>query len=797
MGIGDWVSGLFGSKNEERAKGYEVDSNAYEYGGRPGGAAEEAARLQGRSDEASAGMGAATRDAGAMYQQAYQDRANAQQARGMQMDAAGMARARAMGQVPSIAQMQADRQMQQAAAAQTSAAASARGPGALALAQQNAAGNTATAQGNIAGQAQIAAAQERLAAEQAYAQQSGAIRGQDYAGQGLSFQGAGQQQQFALGLGNQALGWSQQQQAVNQAQLAAQQNREAQKSANALGAQGINAGVGGQNASMDQQNAMGVMGMAQSAAGTIAGAVSDRNAKITAGDVVAATWGKGTTPSAADQAAAQTAVDAAGTKREMPIFTDPSAEDRQNAAGGGFMLGQQLGTAVYGGRAQGSLPSSVAAGMKSTGAAPKQENAKDEAKGKDASAKQAEAKSKLASILDEAGERYSKGAAQVDTSYHGGHGYAPPQLLSDMNAKIPAFGRPARAAYDFEKTANSPIAPVGGASFDVMSGGGMDVGATDAKHKAFGTRFATNPIAGTLLTSDMTAKTGATMPSDMTGKVPTMPSDMVGKTFSDERSKFRFGQPDAGGPPVLGLDDPGLRVSDEGRGYIAKDTANDLPKLSAGDVVAEQFKPKSAPKKAHGSAPRKMTDDELLRWGQSMLGSTRGQAEGQLGNGPAVRPDGSTMVSDKRAKAQAWDEGYAAATGDVQKMAQMDPARLKEAAGQRPIAAAFRDAKAQAWDEGNTANAARALKSEPYVYKPGMTPPEQAPGELNVGPMAQRMAADPVAGTAVVKQPNGLLAIDIPKYTKVLGAVAAGQQEQIDEQEAKLSRLAMMVGGKR
>jgi hypothetical protein len=37
-------------------------------------------------------------------------------------------------------------------------------------------------------------------------------------------------------------------------------------------------------------------------------------------------------------------------------------------------------------------------------------------------------------------------------------------------------------------------------------------------------------------------------------------------------------------------------------------------------------------------------------------------------------------------------------------------------------------------------------------------------------------------------------AIDIPKFTKVLGGVAADHQDQLDEQEAKLSFMARRLG---
>jgi hypothetical protein len=78
-------------------------------------------------------------------------------------------------------------------------------------------------------------------------------------------------------------------------------------------------------------------------------------------------------------------------------------------------------------------------------------------------------------------------------------------------------------------------------------------------------------------------------------------------------------------------------------------------------------------------------------------------------------------------------------------------------------------------------DAARAMHASSYAYRPEMTPPDQAPGEPNVGPMAQNMAANPVTATAVKRDPRtGLLMIDQSKMLKVLGGVAADQQDQID-----------------
>jgi hypothetical protein len=167
------------------------------------------------------------------YQHAAYAREQGQAARAAQAQAANMMMDRAAGRVPSIAQQQAQRDMNQATAAQASAAASARGPAALALAQQQAANNTANVQGNISGQAQINAANERMQAEQAAFGAQSAIRGQDYGAMGQEAQMAQSDAQLGLAsrnandaramgyeqMGHQAYGAEQQGKIATQGQL--------------------------------------------------------------------------------------------------------------------------------------------------------------------------------------------------------------------------------------------------------------------------------------------------------------------------------------------------------------------------------------------------------------------------------------------------------------------------------------------------------------------------------------------------------------------------------------------------
>lgn len=79
------------------------------------------------------------------------------------------------------------------------------------------------------------------------------------------------------------------------------------------------------------------------------------------------------------------------------------------------------------------------------------------------------------------------------------------------------------------------------------------------------------------------------------------------------------------------------------------------------------------------------------------------------------------------------------------------------------------------------AAANRALAPSAYEYKPQFTPEDQAPGEMNVGPMAQNMARNPLSATAVKELPDGLLAVDKDKALRLaLGSIGSLQQ-QIDQ----------------
>lgn len=229
------------------------------------------------SDEAAAKYGSTERDflnsAGGFYDEGRQDRANAGAARAQQMGMADLMAKRARGEVPSIAEMQAARDSARLAAEQSSIAAGARGPAALALAQQNAAFGSATGQSAISQQAQIAAAQERMQAEQNAFNAYGGVRGQDYQGQGLSYQAAGNQNQGALGFAD-----LENRVRTTAGQLGVQREQINQQSYD--NASNANAKVAQGNADTTKQYVMGAVNVGQGFIPKPGGAGSDINMKM-------------------------------------------------------------------------------------------------------------------------------------------------------------------------------------------------------------------------------------------------------------------------------------------------------------------------------------------------------------------------------------------------------------------------------------------------------------------------------------------------------------------------------------
>ena len=95
------------------------------------------------------------------------------------------------------------------------------------------------------------------------------------------------------------------------------------------------------------------------------------------------------------------------------------------------------------------------------------------------------------------------------------------------------------------------------------------------------------------------------------------------------------------------------------------------------------------------------------------------------------------------------------------------------------------------------ADAARSMRAVPYSYKDEYAQREgQAPGEVNVGPVAQEMEKSKVGATIVKPDPegSGMRVIDQPKMVKALGGIVADQQDQLDEMRSLMAR---RLGGRK
>lgn len=856
MGIGDWVSGIFDSKNKERATAPTVDKSNYYYGGNEQGAAEAANRYRMQGETGQMRLGEQVNYGGANYWEQMGGAARQQQA-----NVAGLMMARATGQVPSIAQQQADRQSGQLAAQQASAAASAQGPAALARAQRYAAANTAAGQSAISNQAQINAGNERLQAEQSAMGAFGAMRGQDMGAQ----QQQAQQSQFQAGLNQQQhaqndayqLGMTQAEMGVNNAQLAAGQNYEQQRAANSLGASGINAGVGGQNAAMNQQNSMAAVGLVQKVAGDIA-TVSDARTKIgyradggpvapgqpyvvgergpevivpqqagmvvpneafatmSPSDVAMSTWGSGPPADDAQRFAAQDAATKAATVRAVQASMGPGGVNEnpweRDVRRTSALSRSNPELVTKEDRATARRSRAILAGAKG-----EQDNAPaaEEKAAVASGTKVPEQKPTVGGMLKDSGSEMMQHASRVDTAYHPGQGYVPPNLIpiaSDARAKV-MLG-----------AAAPTFAGAGGML------GGNPMGELQA-HSDFATQFQGNP---------------------------------AGDVVSDERAK------DAG-PDVMPLYEPPgkeLHQSAEGHAFLSES-----PREANRPSLSGESKPSLAKAKAKSATSpgksRAMTPDEMLRWADAEQARMRSEHDARMAAGPSVSPGdlvsdigakSSMMMSDAAAKREAFVDGVNHANAfhegvnmPVPSYAQGEPkkdksepqggdksgrilanngllhlagsawnpaqipvavsslanayrhlsnsgeaapaqpsaptlpppdqmpvqerARLMGIAGAVPSDERAKDVFSQ---EASVAEANRSQAGSPYAYKPGFTPPEQRPGELNYGPMAQNMARSPIARTAVKENEDGLLMLDGNKLDKVQSTGIASLQRQID-----------------
>ncbi len=893
MGLGDFISGIFGSTNEFEAKAPELDKSAYQYGGTAGGADEAAGRYRGWADNAQNRLASQAQYGGADQSQANWDRAQAGNARqGQQTIADAMGR-RALGQTPSIAGMQAAEdsrrlqqgatdQMQRAQAAQMSASASARGPQAMALAQQNAANNvanahgtigreTAIAQQNISNQAQINAANERMQAEQAAMGGYSGIRGGDQSSEGLAAQRAqfdanlgANREQFNIAQQNQQrqandqyqLGMTNAEMGVRNAQMTGGMNYGAQSSANQMGAQNINAGVAGQNAQTNQQNSMGLISTAASVAGMVSDARSKKQYDFRA-DGGPVTPGK---PTVVGERGPEVIVP----QRDGVVI--PNHGDQP-----GVVWGDD-------GRAYANTEAGLAPLTEKprTMGGFRRDDASDQARVKrseqdkwsrEADAMMAGYKRSLgqgASVARDEGEidQPSAGPAQFLVDYmrqqgepEGGSlrlamraGGGPvaagqPYLVGERGPEVvstwgtgPAISREQVAQQQFRNMNEANLTEAGdrdAAARAPFSGGmavpgfspGMRMSAAEplerADRETVGLAKA-KEAEGLELTEEEERKAGgaqhrlkgsqkAQKPGGFSGAMTGL-GDSMGRTAASVDTGYHPGSAyvppqllpvrAAGGPVSAGTP----YVVGEGKGPEVMVPMQQISGPSSG----------GSPKGAFGQA----------------LGSGGGFGSGDSGGGAGSRVNmtaamggimgktGAPALSDDRSKLQkAFSDGMNHAqrvqdTGEVPEFPtylraskgaassgakQLETSNLGAITTRQMLPEGVIDARRDrskpiALTDTPLAGAARAQEGGPYAYKPEYTPPGEQPGTIHVGPRsAQQMARDPVASTTVVQRPDGMLALDQTKMTKLNGAINADQQKQIDGIGSMLAQLYRRV----
>lgn len=680
MGIGDWVSGVFGSENKAFANTPETDPNAYQYGGRAGYAQETADRYRSTAEQAQSRQGVTA------------DSLQADKSRASQQTMANAMKQRALGQTPSIAQMQADRQMQQAAAAQGSQAASARGAAGMALAQQGAANNIANAQGAISGQAQINAANERMQAEQAAFGAFGNMRGQDAQQAQFNAQMADAQRARNDAM---TMGMSQMENQVQTTQLGAQMNQQAQQAANQLGAASINAGVAGQNASMAQQNGQGLFSMGQSAAGAVAGALADGGPMkgksdkpylvgergpelvvpkkdavvipaeetqqiLSPANIATSTWGvgKGVTPSMAEEDFWKK--DRERAEQEQRFREMDADRDRRLAGGGG-------GMAVPGGPGSGVSASEPliradqeAVALARAKQAEGLELTADEerklggARHRLGETKKAERQNALSDFFKQSAASSERQGAAVDVGYHGPSGYVPPQLIQISGYR--AMGGPidSGGAYVVGEKGPEMVMPQVQKPITPALAGGQQITNPAGHSSGLGRLAIVHHLPSIEETNKATFKSVGPAAAMAPGAGVATHGYGVG---SVEAARADGGPVDAGKTYLTGergaemvvplMDAPDgrmLQMGDDGRAFYQSAPTEDDGRPSLAKALAPQ--PKSSPLEARApvSLPpamtkpktRKMTDDELMRAAEQMGAQMKSDHEKRMAQGPAV-----------------------------------------------------------------------------------------------------------------------------------------------------------------
>jgi len=751
----------------------------------------------------------------------------------------GLARARATGEAPSIANMQGQRMMADAAAQQRAQAGSARGAAGLALAQQGAAQNTAAAQGNIAGQTAEAAARERMAAEQAYAQQAGMMRGQDTQSAqyqaGLDLQSRSLNDQRAMFHDRQIAdsNWQQtqanlqQQQNKVQSHMAADRANLAVNQANAdnekswfdRAAGAVGGVIGGLGDFLSDSRAkelltsdfvgkdpaeMGVGGLANMNEGSVWNPQGGTTQLKGGGMDVMGTIGKanegvkqGFNPMGGNRPMTRILSDFVGKEAAPAYRFDPThgwykPEDPSTAA-----LNQAIGSDVEAERDRAAADAhyeKMAAeelqrvrtqqGPVAPGAAPK-------GYGKRWTAESDEGESARWTRTPSGGWKYDR-SVPVETTKDDNEGMAP-------------------GTADYRKA---------------MGGSAKLEGKGDGNSEETGKKSALGSILGGLGKGLMVSDAKAKQDAYLEGKASVLKQIREYNDATPEKLKA-----DSETEPAAAL----VRVakrraytegarSGGAMNFVSPETIKSVEKAAweEGRDEAVEMQRQAEAENREAVAAKQAQRNQLARdlaVRAAVPGLTTLQGAGQM----AGRALGA--LSDSRAKMTLSDfvskgpaEGGESRDDYLDYIKRTSPkpmpkkpdakAMMREAddkmAGMEASLRKGPSLKGATHDatpdwlhkymqkvdrEGDPMeHANRSMQGFPYVYKPGLTPDGQDTGEVNYGPMAQHLAADPVAKTAVKKDPKtGLLALDRDKVLKLNSSGIASLQRQIDDMKARMA----------
>jgi len=660
----------------------------------------------------------------ANYDQSTVDRALGRQARTGQSAMANQMAARARGEVPSIAQMQADRQMGQAVAAQNAQRASARGAAGLALAGQGAANNIANVQSSISRDAQINAAQERERAEANAFGAYGGMRQGDQASEQL----AAQRAQFNTSM-QQANRDANDQYSAHFGNLRARANEA-----------GLNASMQRERLEHDNWNRR-----------------EDRDAQI----------------AQANAAAAERAYDQAANTSIWDLFSDMNAkepvdifglsqpvqgEEKKSSGMGGMMSGLMGGGGGGGGGGGASMFGFLSDGR-----------AKSKSDGSD-----------VVPLSDHPDGR----RLQVGLDGRAFYSSAPDEDdgRPSLSGPTPRYSKAAPSSAP-ERESSSPKAkpkPKKKAPpRDLMKEADAMMASMRSDHDA---RMAAGPA---VRADDYTI-------SDKRAKEPAKKKT---QQEEDDEEIRRF----------MGEDPGNTRIdvtTPEARDQAQREAKEDQDKIAYQEREAErevrrareaEAKRKQEAVKAESEA---RYQDDRMKVGLGPVGAWI-RKQGGFYDPPTTEQAIADQNFRKRfseTKKSVGDFARRYGPGGGQ-TSQEDIAKrlvpervLKEFHSMLPQGK-VRNPVSFERDPSPLANAARSMEGSSYAYKPGLTPPNQRPGEPNFGPMAQNMEKSPIAGTAVKEnQETGLKVIDRDKALKVTMSVAADQQRQLDEMRAELAK---------